>query len=93
MERGLQRTLQRTGYHRDEGGAIYHHTISALGKDEGLEKAAERRRGEHHRRECGVWERCRGDGRRADYTLGCAEDKDDVGGQETGGGTACKTHT
>lgn len=84
-KRGVERDVQRMGDHGDEGSAVYHDTVSAVGENEGVEEKSKGVRRDHGSRKCSIWELRRGSRGVVDDTAGCVENKDDAGA----GATSC----
>ena len=80
----MEGIIPRLGGDGDARGAVYGDPISAVGRDEGVEKADGGQGGDYGRGERGVWEYFRGGGGGVYDAVGCVEDEVDVGEGEAG---------
>lgn len=86
LEGGLGGDVQRVERDCDEGGALYGHTIPAVGRLEEVENEVQGHVQCYSGREWYVWEFSGSGGGRGDDAFGCSKDQDDVGARETGDG-------
>ncbi len=78
---GIISGVERDG---DARGAVYRHSVSAVGSDEGLAEAEDGEGGSDGCGECGVWIGGGGGGGGVHDAVGCGEDEVDVGEGESG---------